>query len=378
MADTVGKTITCRAAVAWEAKKPLSLETVEVAPPKAGEVRIKITHTGVCHTDAYTLDGFDSEGKFPVVLGHEGGGIIESVGEGVTSVAPGDHVIPLYIPQCGDCKFCSSPKTNLCSKIRVTQGQGVMPDGTSRFTCKGQTVYHFMGCSTFSEYTVVAEISVCKINPSAPLDKVCLLGCGISTGYGAALNTAKVEPGSNCAVWGLGAVGLATVMGCKAAGASRIIGIDINPDKFEIAKQFGATECVNPKDFDKPIQEVLIGMTDGGLDFTFECIGNVHTMRAALESCHKGWGVSVIIGVAASGQEISTRPFQLVTGRTWKGTAFGGWKSRDSVPKLVDSYVEKKLKVDEFVSHTMTLDKINEAFDLMHAGKSIRAVVSMN
>ncbi|KAK3582700.1 hypothetical protein CHS0354_013051 [Potamilus streckersoni] len=377
MADTVGKTITCRAAVAWEAKKPLSLETVEVAPPQAGEVRIKITHTGVCHTDAYTLDGFDSEGKFPVVLGHEGGGIIESVGEGVKSVAPGDHVIPLYIPQCGDCKFCSSPKTNLCSKIRVTQGQGVMPDGTSRFTCKGQTVYHFMGCSTFSEYTVVAEISVCKVNPSAPLDKVCLLGCGISTGYGAALNTAKVEPGSNCAVWGLGAVGLAAVMGCKAAGASRIIGIDINPDKFEIAKQFGATECVNPKDFDKPIQEVLIGMTDGGLDFTFECIGNVHTMRAALESCHKGWGVSVIIGVAASGQEISTRPFQLVTGRTWKGTAFGGWKSRDSVPKLVDSYMEKKLKVDEFVSHTMALEKINEAFDLMHAGKSIRSVVSM-
>lgn len=348
-----------------------------MAPPQAHEVRIKITHTGVCHTDAYTLDGFDSEGKFPVVLGHEGGGIVESVGEGVTSVAPGDHVIPLYIPQCKECKFCKSPKTNLCSKIRTTQGNGVMPDGSSRFTCKGQTVYHFMGCSSFSEYTVVADISVCKVDPAAPLDKVCLLGCGISTGYGAALNTAKVEPGSTCAVWGLGAVGLAVLMGCQAAGASRIIGVDINPDKFETAKQFGATECVNPKDYDKPMQTVMVELTDGGCDYTFECIGNVATMRAALESCHKGWGVSTIIGVAAAGQEISTRPFQLVTGRTWKGTAFGGWKSVESVPKLVEEYMQKKIKVDEFVSHTMDLDKINEAFDLMHSGKSIRSVVAL-
>ncbi|CAH3192978.1 unnamed protein product, partial [Porites evermanni] len=361
--------ISCRAAVAWEAGKPLTIETVEVAPPKAGEVRIKIIATGVCHTDSHTLSGNDSEGKFPVILGHEGGGTVESVGEGVTRVKPGDHVIPLYIPQCGECKFCKSPKTNLCSTIRSTQGQGVMPDGTSRFTCKGQTVYHFMGTSTFSEYTVVAEISVCKVDDNAPLEKVCLLGCGISTGYGAALNTAKVEAGSTTAVWGLGAVGLATVMGCKTAGASRIIGIDINPDKFPVAKEFGCTEFVNPKDHEKPIQQVLIEMTDGGLDYTFECIGNVKTMRAALEACHKGWGTSVIIGVAGAGQEISTRPFQLVTGRVWKGTAFGGWKSCDSVPKLVEDYLAGKLKVDEFITHTMPLDKISEAFDLMHAGK---------
>ncbi|WAQ96989.1 ADHX-like protein [Mya arenaria] len=356
MATTGKVPITCKAAVAWEAKKPLSIETVEVAPPEAHEVRIKLTHTGVCHTDAYTLDGFDSEGKFPVILGHEGGGIVESVGEGVTAVAPGDHVIPLYIPQCKECVFCKSTKTNLCSKIRETQGRGVMPNGTSRFTCKGQTVYHFMGCSSFSEYTVVADISVCKVNPAAPLEKVCLLGCGISTGYGAALNTAKVEEGSTCAVWGLGAVGLAVVMGCRAAGAKRIIGVDINKDKFEIAKKFGCTEFVNPKEHDKPIQSV---------------------MRAALESCHKGWGVSTIIGVAAAGQEIATRPFQLVTGRTWKGTAFGGWKSVESVPVLVERYLKKEVMVDEFVTHNMPLSDINEAFDLMHAGKSIRAVVAL-
>ncbi|XP_052769894.1 alcohol dehydrogenase class-3-like isoform X1 [Mya arenaria] len=369
--------ITCKAAVAWEAKKPLSIETVEVAPPEAHEVRIKLTHTGVCHTDAYTLDGFDSEGKFPVILGHEGGGIVESVGEGVTAVAPGDHVIPLYIPQCKECVFCKSTKTNLCSKIRETQGRGVMPNGTSRFTCKGQTVYHFMGCSSFSEYTVVADISVCKVNPAAPLEKVCLLGCGISTGYGAALNTAKVEEGSTCAVWGLGAVGLAVVMGCRAAGAKRIIGVDINKDKFEIAKKFGCTEFVNPKEHDKPIQSVMVEITGGGCDYTFECIGNVATMRAALESCHKGWGVSTIIGVAAAGQEIATRPFQLVTGRTWKGTAFGGWKSVESVPVLVERYLKKEVMVDEFVTHNMPLSDINEAFDLMHAGKSIRAVVAL-
>jgi len=375
MSDTVGKIIQCRAAVAWEPKMPLSLETIEVDPPKAGEVRVKILATGVCHTDAYTLDGHDPEGLFPCVLGHEGGGVVESIGEGVTTVKPGDHVIPLYIPQCRTCKFCINPKTNLCGRIRMTQGKGKMPDGSSRLHCKGQDLYHFMGCSTFSEYTVVAEISLAKVPESAPLDKVCLLGCGISTGYGAALNTAKVEPSSTCAVWGLGAVGLAVIMGCKRAGAGRIIGVDINPEKFEVAKQFGATECVNPKDLEKPVEQVLVDMTDGGLDYTFECIGNIHTMRSALESCHKGWGVSVIIGVAAAGQEISTRPFQLVTGRTWKGTAFGGWKSRDSVPKLVDEYMKGDMKVDEFVTHNVKFDEINEAFSLMHAGKSIRAVV---
>ncbi|XP_078579696.1 alcohol dehydrogenase class-3-like [Branchiostoma floridae x Branchiostoma japonicum] len=375
MADTAGKPISCRAAVAWEAKRPLVIETIEVAPPRAHEVRIKVLATGVCHTDAYTLSGADSEGKFPVVLGHEGGGVVESVGEGVTGFQPGDHVIPLYIPQCRDCKFCRSPKTNLCQKIRVSQGQGVMPDGSSRFTCKGQTVYHFMGTSTFSEYTVVADISLCKVAESAPLEKVCLLGCGISTGYGAALNTAKVESGSTVAVWGLGAVGLAVIMGAKVAGASRIIGVDINPDKAEIAQKFGMTEFVNPKDHDRPIQQVLADMTDGGLDYTFECIGNVHTMRAALESCHKGWGTSVIIGVAAAGQEISTRPFQLVTGRVWKGTAFGGWKSVESVPRLVGEYQAGKIKVDEFISHTFPLDNINQSFQLMHDGESIRSVI---
>ncbi|CAL1283534.1 unnamed protein product [Larinioides sclopetarius] len=372
--------IQCKAAVAWEPKKPLSLETVEVAPPKAGEVRIKILATAVCHTDAYTLDGLDPEGIFPCILGHEGGGVVESVGEGVTSVQPGDHVVPLYIPQCGDCKFCKSPKTNLCSKIsitcRATQGKGVMPDGTSRFTCKGQTVYHFMGTSTFSEYTVVAEISVVKVDPKAPLNKICLLGCGIPTGYGAALNTADVEPNSNVAIWGLGTVGLAVAMGCQERGAARIIGVDINPEKFQVAKQFGCTEFVNPKEHEKPIQDVLIGMTDGGLDYTFECIGNVSTMRAALESCHKGWGQSVIIGVAGSGQEISTRPFQLVTGRVWKGSAFGGWKSKDSVPKLVDQYLNGKLKIDEFVTHELKFDEINEAFHLLHSGKTLRSVLN--
>ncbi|XP_055592557.1 alcohol dehydrogenase class-3 [Uranotaenia lowii] len=377
MGDFTGKVITCKAAVAWEPKKPLSIESIEVDPPKAGEVRIKIAASGVCHTDAYTLDGHDAEGVFPVILGHEGAGIVESVGEGVTKFKPGDHVIPLYIPQCFECKFCKSPKTNLCPKIRATQGKGLMPDGTTRFTCKGQKVFHFMGTSTFSEYTVVAEISLCKIDDTAPLDKVCLLGCGIPTGYGAALNTAKVEKGSSCAVWGLGAVGLAAIMGCKAAGASKIIGVDINPEKFKMGALFGCTEFVNPKDYDKPIQEVLIEKTDGGLDYTFECVGNVQTMRAALESCCRGWGVSVIIGVAESGKEISTRPFQLVTGRTWKGTAFGGWKSVESVPKLVNQYQKKDLMVDEFITHTMALAEINNAFTLMHEGKSIRAVVNL-
>lgn len=376
MSDTVGKRITCQAAVAWKPREPLSLETIEVDPPKAGEVRIEIIATGVCHTDAYTLEGFDAEGVFPCVLGHEGAGIVESIGENVTSLQPGDHVIPLYIPQCGTCKFCKSPKTNLCGKIRATQGKGVMPDGTTRFTCKGKQLFHFMGCSTFSNYTVVAEISVCKVNISAPLEKVCLLGCGISTGFGAALNSAKVEPGSSVAIWGLGAVGLAVAMGCKAAGAGRIIGVDINSNKFEKGKLFGCTEFVNPNDHEKPIQEVLVEMTDGGLDYTFECVGNVKLMRAALEACHKGWGTSVIIGVAGAGQEISTKPFQLVTGRVWKGSAFGGWKSRDSVPKLVEKYLSKEMMVDEFVTHEMPLDKINEAFQLMHDGKSIRSVVT--
>lgn len=376
MSDTAGKTIKCRAAVAWGPKEELKIEEIEVDPPKSGEVRIKVLATGVCHTDAYTLSGADSEGKFPCILGHEGGGIVESIGEGVTSVKPGDHVVPLYIPQCRQCKFCKSKKTNLCSIIRSTQGAGVMPDGTSRFRCKGETVYHFMGTSTFSEYTTVAEISVAKVNEAAPLDKVCLLGCGITTGYGAAINTAQVEEGSTCAVWGVGCVGLAVIMGCKNQGASRIIAIDINPQKEKLAKEFGATGFVNPKDHDKPIQQVLSEMTDGGLDFTFECIGNIHTMRQALESCHKGWGVSTIIGVAAAGQEISTRPFQLVTGRVWKGTAFGGFKSRDGVPQLVEEYLAKKLKVDEFVTHNVGLDEINEAFKLMHEGKSIRAIVN--
>ncbi|XP_057309510.1 alcohol dehydrogenase class-3 chain L-like [Hydractinia symbiolongicarpus] len=375
MADTVGKVISCKAAVAWAAKEPLKIETVEVDPPKKGEVRIKIVATGVCHTDAYTLSGADPEGVFPVILGHEGGGIIESIGEGVTSVKPGDHVVPLYIPQCYTCKFCKSTKTNLCSIVRSTQGKGLMPDGTSRFKCNGKELFHFMGCSTFSEYTVCAEISVAKVADNAPLNRVCLLGCGVSTGYGAALNTAKVEAGSNCAVWGIGCVGLATIMGCKEKGASKIYAIDINPDKEKVAKEFGATDFINPKDHDQPIQQVLQELTDGGLDYTFECVGNVHTMRAALESCHKGWGQSIIMGVAASGQEISTRPFQLVTGRVWKGSAFGGWKSRDSVPKLVDRYMKKELKVDEFVTHNFTLDKINDAFTAMHEGHCIRSIV---
>ncbi|XP_067902404.1 alcohol dehydrogenase class-3 [Heterodontus francisci] len=375
MSGTEGKVIKCKAAVAWEAGKPLCIEEVEVAPPKAHEVRIKIIATGVCHTDAYTLSGSDSEGVFPVILGHEGAGVVESVGEGVTCVKPGDRVIPLYIPQCGECKFCLNPKTNLCQKIRVTQGQGLMPDKSSRFTCKGHQLYHYMGTSTFSEYTVVADISLAKIDDAAPLDKVCLLGCGISTGYGAVVNTAKVEPGSTCAVFGLGGVGLAAIMGCKVAGASRIIAVDINKGKFAKAKEFGATECINPKDYEKPIQEVLVGLTDGGVDYSFECIGSVTTMRAALEACHKGWGTSVIIGVAPAGHEIATRPFQLVTGRSWKGTAFGGWKSVESVPKLVKEYMAKKIKVDEFVTHTLPFKQISEGFELMHSGKSIRCVL---
>lgn len=375
--STQGKVIKCKAAVAWGANQPLKIEEVDVAPPKAGEVRIKITATGVCHTDAYTLSGQDSEAVFPVILGHEGAGIVESVGEGVTSVAPGDHVIPLYIPQCKNCEYCRNPKTNLCQKIRITQGKGVMPDGTTRFSIDGKQIFHYMGTSTFSEYTVVADISVAKINPKAPLDSVGLLGCGISTGYGAALVTAKVEKGSTVAVWGLGAVGLSAIMGAKDAGAREIVGIDINPSKFKSAMEFGATQCINPLDHpDKPFQNTLVEKFDGGFDYTFEAIGNVQTMRCALESAHKGWGVSVIIGVAGAGQEISTKPFMLVTGRSWKGTAFGGWKSVDQVPELVEKYLNKQLKVDEFITHRLPLSEINKAFDLMHKGESLRAIIS--
>jgi S-(hydroxymethyl)glutathione dehydrogenase/alcohol dehydrogenase len=370
--------ITCKAAIAWEAGKPLSIEEVQVAPPKAGEVRIKIVATGVCHTDAFTLSGDDPEGVFPSILGHEGGGIVESVGEGVTSLKVGDHVIPLYTAECGKCKFCTSGKTNLCSAVRETQGKGLMPDGTTRFTCNGKEIFHYMGCSTFSEYTVLPEISLAKVNPTAPLEEVCLLGCGVTTGMGAVMNTAKVKEGDTVAIFGLGGIGLSAVIGAAMAKASRIIAIDINESKFELAKQLGATDCVNPKNFDKPIQDVIVEMTDGGVDFSFECIGNVNVMRSALECCHKGWGESVIIGVAGAGQEISTRPFQLVTGRVWRGTAFGGVKGRSELPGIVEDYLAGKFALNDFITHTMGLEDINEAFDLMHEGKSIRSVIHYN
>ncbi|GAB4353087.1 MAG: S-(hydroxymethyl)glutathione dehydrogenase/class III alcohol dehydrogenase [Immundisolibacter sp.] len=364
-----------RAAIAWAAGRPLDIEPVEVAPPRQGEVLVRLVATGVCHTDAYTLSGRDPEGVFPAILGHEGGGIVEDIGPGVTTLAPGDHVIPLYTPECGQCKFCTSGKTNLCQAIRTTQGKGLMPDGSTRFSARGQTVYHYMGTSTFSEYTVLPEIAVAKINPAAPLDKVCLLGCGITTGIGAVLNTAKVQPGATVAVFGLGAIGLSVVQGAVMAKAERIIGIDRNPAKFELARQLGATDCVNPADHAAPIQEVIIEMTDGGVDHSFECIGNVDVMRAALECCHKGWGESTIIGVAGAGEEIRTRPFQLVTGRVWRGSAFGGVKGRSQLPGYVDRYLAGEIKVDEFVTHTLPLERINDAFDLMHAGSSIRSVI---
>ncbi|TAA45006.1 S-(hydroxymethyl)glutathione dehydrogenase/class III alcohol dehydrogenase [Corallincola spongiicola] len=367
--------INARAAVAWKAGAPLTIETVQVAPPKAGEVLLRMVASGVCHTDAFTLSGDDPEGLFPVILGHEGGAIVEEIGAGVTSVSVGDHVIPLYTPECGKCKFCLSGKTNLCQAIRVTQGQGLMPDGTSRFSLDGQPLLHYMGTSTFSEYTVVPEIAVAKINKSAPLDKACLLGCGVTTGIGAVLNTAKVQPGDTVAVFGLGGIGLSVILGAQIAGAGRIIAVDINPGKFELAKQLGATDCVNPKDHGATIQEVLVEMTDGGVDFSFECIGNVDLMRSALECCHKGWGESVIIGVAGAGQEISTRPFQLVTGRVWRGSAFGGVKGRSELPDYVERYLNGEFPLDVFVTHTMPLDEINHAFDLMHEGKSIRSVL---
>jgi len=364
-----------RAAVAWEAGKPLSIEDIDVSGPKAGEVLLRMVATGVCHTDAYTLSGADPEGLFPSVLGHEGGAVVEELGEGVTSLAVGDHVIPLYTPECGQCKFCLSGKTNLCQAIRSTQGQGLMPDGTSRFSQNDQPIFHYMGTSTFAEYTVVPEIAVAKINKQAPLDKVCLLGCGITTGIGAVLNTAKVEAGSTVAVFGMGGIGLSVVQGAVMAKADRIICIDVNTDKFEMAKMLGATDCVNPKDYDVSIQDVIVDLTDGGVDYSFECIGNVDVMRSALECCHKGWGESVIIGVAGAGQEITTRPFQLVTGRTWKGSAFGGVKGRTQLPGYVEQYMQGAIKIDPMVTHTMPLEDINTAFDLMHEGKSIRSVV---
>lgn len=370
--------IKAKAAIAWGPKQPLSIEEIDVMLPKKGEVLVKIVASGVCHTDAFTLSGEDPEGIFPVVLGHEGGGIVEQVGEGVTSVKVGDHVIPLYTPECGECKFCKSGKTNLCQKIRETQGKGLMPDGTTRFYKDGQPIFHYMGCSTFSEYTVLPEISLAKVNPDAPLEEVCLLGCGVTTGMGAVKNTAKVEAGSTVAIFGMGGIGLSAVIGAHMAKAARIIVIDINESKFALARKLGATDCINPKNFDKNIQDVIVEMTDGGVDYSFECIGNVDVMRSALECCHKGWGESVVIGVAGAGQEISTRPFQLVTGRVWRGSAFGGVKGRSELPDYVERYLQGEFKLDDFITHTMGLEDINNAFELMHKGESIRSVIHFN
>ena len=365
-----------RAAVAVAAGKPLEIHDIDVAPPRAGEVLIKIAATGVCHTDAFTLSGDDPEGLFPAVLGHEGGGVVLEVGEGVTSCKPGDHVIPLYTAECRKCKFCLSGKTNLCQAVRATQGKGVMPDGTSRFSMNGKNIFHYMGTSTFSEHTVVAEVSVAVIDKRAPLEKVCLLGCGVTTGIGAVLNTAKVQPGSTVAVFGLGGIGLAVICGAVMAKASRIIAVDVNASKFELAKKFGATDCIDPSAHaGTPIQQIIVDMTDGGVDYSFECVGKVDVMRAALECCHKGWGESTIIGVAGAGQEIRTRPFQLVTGRVWRGSAFGGVKGRTDLPGMVERSMRGEIKLDDFITHEMPLDRINEAFDLMHDGKSIRTVI---
>jgi S-(hydroxymethyl)glutathione dehydrogenase/alcohol dehydrogenase len=363
------------AAVAWEAGKPLEIETIDIDGPRSGEVLVEMVATGVCHTDAFTLSGADPEGLFPAILGHEGGGIVVETGANVSNLKPGDHVIPLYTAECRQCKFCKSGKTNLCQAIRVTQGQGLMPDGSSRFSIGGKSIYHYMGTSTFSQYTVVPEIALAKINPAAPLDKVCLLGCGITTGIGAVLNTANVEVGATVGVFGLGGIGLSVIQGAVMAGAKRIIAIDINPEKFEMARQFGATDCVNPTEYDMPVQDVIIELTEGGVDYSFECVGNTNLMRAALECCHKGWGESVIIGVAGAGEEISTRPFQLVTGRVWRGSAFGGVRGRSELPGYVDRYLAGEIKVDEMVTHILPLAEINKAFDLMHAGKSIRSVI---
>ena len=369
-----------RAAVAFEAGKPLQIVEIDVAPPQKGEVLVKITHTGVCHTDAFTLSGDDPEGIFPAVLGHEGAGIVVEVGEGVTSVKPGDHVIPLYTAECGECLFCKSGKTNLCVAVRATQGKGVMPDGTSRFSCEGAApgtpVFHYMGCSTFSNFTVLPEIAVAKVREDAPFDKICYIGCGVTTGIGAVIYTAKVWPGANVAVFGLGGIGLNVIQGARMVGADKIIGIDINPAKQAMARKFGMTHFINPNEIgtDKVVQAIT-DLTGGGADFSFDCTGNVAVMRQALECCHRGWGESIIIGVAPSGAEIATRPFQLVTGRVWKGSAFGGARGRTDVPKIVDWYMEGKNNIDDLITHTMPLEKINDAFDLMHEGRSIRSVV---
>ena len=372
------KFIKSRAAVAWAAGQPLSIEEIDVMLPRAGEVLIKITATGVCHTDAFTLSGDDPEGIFPCVLGHEGGGIVEQIGEGVTSVEVGDHVIPLYTPECGECKFCKSNKTNLCQKIRITQGKGLMPDGTTRFYKDGKPIFHYMGCSTFSQYTVLPEISLAKINKEAPLEEVCLLGCGVTTGMGAVQNAANVQDGDTVAIFGLGGIGLSAIIGAVMAKASRIIAIDINESKFELAKKLGATDCINPMNIEGTIQDHIVALTDGGVDYSFECIGNVDVMRSALECCHKGWGESIIVGVAGAGKEISTRPFQLVTGRVWRGTAFGGVKGRTQLPDYIERYLKGEFSLKDFISFNMSLDRINEAFDLLHEGKSIRTVIHFN
>lgn len=365
-----------KAAIAYSAQQPLTIETVQLEPPKYGEVLVEIKATGVCHTDAYTLSGADPEGLFPAILGHEGAGVVVEVGEGVTSLKPGDHVIPLYIPECRQCEYCLSLKTNLCQAVRKTQGKGLMPDGSSRFSIDGEPLYHYMGTSTFANYTVVPEISLAKIREDAPFDKVCYIGCGVTTGIGAVINTAKVEVGSKVIVFGLGGIGLNVIQGAKMVGADMIVGVDLNPDKRAIAEKFGMTHFVNPKEVEGDLVPYLIDLTKGGADYTFECIGNVKVMRQALEACHKGWGVSTIIGVAGAGEEISTRPFQLVTGRVWKGTAFGGARGRTDVPKIVDWYMDGKINIDDLITHVMPIEQINEAFELMHKGESIRSVVT--
>ena len=364
-----------RAAVAFEAGKPLSIETVQLEGPRAGEVLVEVKATGVCHTDLYTLSGGDPEGLFPAILGHEGAGIVREVGPGVTSVKPGDHVIPLYTPECRGCKSCLSRKTNLCTAIRGTQGKGVMPDGSSRFSFQGRPVLHYMGCSTFANYTVLPEIALAKVRPDAPFDKICYIGCGVTTGIGAVIFTAKVEAGANVVVFGLGGIGLNVIQGAKLVGADKIIGVDINPGREAMARQFGMTHFVNPKEIKGDVVAHLVELTDGGADYSFECVGNVTLMRQALECCHRGWGVSTIIGVAGAGQEIATRPFQLVTGRRWQGTAFGGARGRTDVPKIVDWYMDRKINIDDLITHTMPLERINDAFDLMERGESIRSVV---
>ncbi len=365
-----------RAAVAHEAGKPLAIETVQLDGPGDDEVLVEVKATGVCHTDEFTLSGADPEGLFPSILGHEGAGVVVDVGRNVTSVAKGDHVIPLYIPECRQCKSCLSGKTNLCTAIRATQGQGVMPDGSSRFSLGGETLFHYMGTSTFANYSVMPEIAVARVREDAPFDKICYIGCGVTTGIGAVINTAGVEPGANVVVFGLGGIGLNVIQGARIAGADRIVGVDLNPSKATLAEKFGMTHFVNPQEVEGDLVPYLVDLTNGGADYSFECIGNVSTMRQALECCHRGWGVSVIIGVAGAGQEISTRPFQLVTGRVWKGTAFGGAKSRTEVPRIVDWYMDGKINIDDLITHTMPLEDINSAFELMHEGKSIRSVVT--